>query len=345
MAALHTAAQSIEGTDRITGVSLLAPRRTAWWHWKPTSERQAEEAEREMLSALTIPYELREVSVGDTHIHTLVAGRGPPLLLLHGMGAGLALWVKTIEALSSSYTVHALDWPGFGRSGRPAFRGTTPEDAEQYFLGRLESWREAVGLDQLTVVGHSMGAYLAARYALRSPERVRRVVLADPWGIPERPPVVKPPPLLWRAVGGLVTQFTPLAVLRALGPWGPGALAKVRADITAKFAHIYPDPKVVMFYIYHCNAANPTGEEAFATMALKLGWAKRPLVHRIHDLGRAVELSFIYGAHTWMDRALGQRLAQELSVPCSVVPRSGHHVYLDNFPGFINALTSHLKGT
>lgn len=65
-------------------------------------------------------------------------------------------------------------------TGRPKFRAKNREEAEEFFLNSLEAWREKTGLDKFILMGHSMGGYLAANYALKHPERVDHLILVCP---------------------------------------------------------------------------------------------------------------------------------------------------------------------
>lgn len=105
-------------------------------------------------------------------IHYAVSGRGPVVVLVHGLGGFAESWQWNIEALSSRATVYALDLPGFGRSAKPR----APYDLT-YFASALGGFLDAVGASQAAVVGHSLGGAVALTYALIHPMRVERLAL------------------------------------------------------------------------------------------------------------------------------------------------------------------------
>jgi cardiolipin-specific phospholipase len=98
--------------------------------------------------------------------------------------------------------VYALDWLGMGRSARVPFaikakRSDIParvHEAESFFVDSLEEWRARMGLESMTLVAHSLGAYLGAAYALRHPARVSKLVLLSPAGVPRDPTLPPAPP-------------------------------------------------------------------------------------------------------------------------------------------------------
>ncbi|PLB41933.1 putative alpha/beta hydrolase [Aspergillus candidus] len=117
------------------------------------------------------------------------------LVMLHGYGAGLGFFYKNFEPLSRlrGWQLHALDLLGMGRSTRPAFRidAKSREDAikeaEDWFIDALEEWRIKRKIDRFTLLGHSLGGYMAVAYALKYPGRLNKLILASPVGIPEDP--------------------------------------------------------------------------------------------------------------------------------------------------------------
>ena len=115
---------------------------------------------------------LRGGEVDGLTLHYVVQGRGPAVVLLHGLGGFAESWRHTIEALATRATVFALDLPGYGRSAKPraAYR-------LGYFARALHGFLDALGVTQASLVGHSLGGSVAVTYALTHPVRVERVAL------------------------------------------------------------------------------------------------------------------------------------------------------------------------
>ncbi|RJE22117.1 Alpha beta hydrolase [Aspergillus sclerotialis] len=117
------------------------------------------------------------------------------LVMLHGYGAGLGFFYKNFEPLSrlKGWQLHALDMLGMGRSTRPAFRINAKKredaikEAEDWFVDALEEWRIKRKIDRFTLLGHSLGGYMAVAYALKYPGHLNKLILASPVGIPEDP--------------------------------------------------------------------------------------------------------------------------------------------------------------
>ena len=117
------------------------------------------------------------------------------LVMLHGYGAGLGFFYKNFESLSRvpGWRVYALDLLGMGRSSRPPFRIRAKDrqasitEAEDWFIDALEEWRVQRKLDRFTLLGHSLGGYMAVAYALKYPGHLNKLILASPVGIPEDP--------------------------------------------------------------------------------------------------------------------------------------------------------------
>jgi 3-oxoadipate enol-lactonase len=98
---------------------------------------------------------------------------GPAVVLLHGWGAFKELWWSTLLALAPSYRAFAPDFPGHGGSAMG-------EQADMPGLARLiGSFCASLGLEEIILVGHSMGGCVAVELALERPDLVKRLVLVD----------------------------------------------------------------------------------------------------------------------------------------------------------------------
>lgn len=123
---------------------------------------------------------VEDATFGVRTLAYLESGAGPPLLLIHGLGGSARWWSPLVPSLSAAgFRTLAPDLPGFGRSAGPALSIDASARALTRFLERLD-------VERLSVCGHSMGGAIAARLAADLQDRVRRLVLIDSAGIPER---------------------------------------------------------------------------------------------------------------------------------------------------------------
>lgn len=121
------------------------------------------------------------ISVGGIGVHTLIGGNGPPLLALHGAG-GPTGWRRWHAALADQFTIHAPAHPGYGLSDSADWMESI-EDLARFYLWYLDE----TGLAGASVVGLSMGGWLAAEIAATSPKSVGKLVLVGAAGLkPER---------------------------------------------------------------------------------------------------------------------------------------------------------------
>lgn len=102
----------------------------------------------------------------------------PTVILLHGLGANVASWQFNIPVLAQKYHVVALDQIGFGKSDRPALKyrvGT--------YVDFLDKFMSETKIEKATLIGNSLGGWVAAWTAIKYPNRVEKVVLADAAGL------------------------------------------------------------------------------------------------------------------------------------------------------------------
>lgn len=119
----------------------------------------------------------QEVTVLTFKLHYLEAGRGAPVVLLHGLGGDGSRWKPNIEPLAKDFHVFALDEIGFGQSDKPLANYHTGMLSE-FLVGFLK----AVNVPKASLVGNSMGASVALYTAVHFPEAVDKIVLADGGG-------------------------------------------------------------------------------------------------------------------------------------------------------------------
>ena len=120
--------------------------------------------------------EVHDIPVGRHRISTLTMGRGPDVLLLHGLGGTRASLFETAAALSGTYRVHAPDLPGFGSSCKPALGGYNARWFAEIMFGLMDR----LELPRAHVVGNSMGGRVAIEMGLNAPDRIGALGLLCP---------------------------------------------------------------------------------------------------------------------------------------------------------------------
>ena len=116
-----------------------------------------------------------DVDAGGVRTFYVEAGDGPPVILLHGLGATNASMLTTLRDLARDYRVIAPDLPGFGDSAKPL------RSLHAAFYARwLRDFCEAVEAERPHVIGNSMGGRIAVEAGLRHPDAVDKLVLLAP---------------------------------------------------------------------------------------------------------------------------------------------------------------------
>jgi pimeloyl-ACP methyl ester carboxylesterase len=115
-------------------------------------------------------------TVDGANIYYEIAGKGDPLILLHGIGSSSYSWRRQIQSLSLDFTVVAWDAPGYGGSSDPP-----PEinPSMRFYADRLRGLIDLLGLDRIFLLGHSSGGVAAQEFYRAFPERVRALILSD----------------------------------------------------------------------------------------------------------------------------------------------------------------------
>jgi pimeloyl-ACP methyl ester carboxylesterase len=266
------------------------------------------------------------VRAGGIDTFFLEAGSGPPVVLLHGLGATNASMLPTLWELAKDHHVFAPDLPGFGGSGKPIRTYDFP-----FFARWLSDFLDAIGVDRVHLVGNSLGGRISLEAGLRLPDRVERLVLYCP------------SPAFLRG-----RQYIPFVkILRpemALVP-----LLLTHGTIASIARSLFSDPERLRSEWYDSFAdeflrvfANPRGRIAFFSAARQV-YLEPPrgedgFWDRLPDL-KAPAL-FIWGENDWLVPASFERhVAEALPGAESVVLEDCGHVPQYEFPKQTNALT------
>lgn len=118
--------------------------------------------------------ESKFVVVNGVKLHYLAAGKGDPVILLHGYAQNSHMWRPLIAELAKSRSVVAPDLRGFGQSGRPETGYDKKTMAQD-----IHALAQSLGLKRVAIVGHDIGLMVAYAYAAQYPNEVDRIVLMD----------------------------------------------------------------------------------------------------------------------------------------------------------------------
>lgn len=122
------------------------------------------------------------VKLGEEWIHCMEAGRGEPLLLVHGFIAWSFTWRKNLPALAAHFHTYAVDLRGFGLSQRGTHLRYGLDDQADL----LAAFLDHAGIRRAALMGHSMGGEIVLRFALRYPDRLKGMVLVSPSALLQR---------------------------------------------------------------------------------------------------------------------------------------------------------------
>ncbi len=107
-------------------------------------------------------------------IHYESWGRGNPLILLHGWLGSWRYWMPTMEELSEQYRTYALDLWGFGDSDK-----STERHGVEKYVNLLKNFMDELAVAPAALVGHSLGATVAVKFAVANPDRVTRLMVVS----------------------------------------------------------------------------------------------------------------------------------------------------------------------
>ena len=254
-------------------------------------------------------------------------GRGPVLLLLHGLGCDHTTWLPVIDQLSRRFTVIAPDLLGHGASDKPR--------ADYSVGGYANGMRDlltVLGIEQATVVGHSFGGGVAMQFAYQYPERTQRLVLVASGGLgPEVTPVIRAitTPGFHQAMGVMTLPGVRHAGVHALRRLAALPLTHTRdLDEVAEIYDSFADPEA-RAAIRHVVRAVVDWQGQIVTMADRA------------YLTEAMPMCVVWGRDDHVIPAQHARNAAALAptAQVEVIPNCGHFPHRDHPDRFVRILT------
>jgi pimeloyl-ACP methyl ester carboxylesterase len=260
-------------------------------------------------------------------------GRGPALLLIHGIGDSSDTWQEIIPQLAQNYTVIAPDLLGHGRSDKPR-----ADYSVAAYANGMRDLLKLLGIERVTVIGHSLGGGVAMQFAYQYPTLCERLVLASSGGV-----CADVSPLLRIAAAPNSELLMPLlmnATARKLTRWFVHVMRRMNADIGI-------DADDLMRVVD--ALPDPASRRAFLrTLRSVVDWRGQAItmLDRCYLTGR-VPILLIWGAR---DAVIPMRHGQiaRLAMPGSkleVFESAGHFPFRTDPQRFIDLLDRFMKQT
>ncbi|MEM1318835.1 MAG: alpha/beta hydrolase [Bacteroidota bacterium] len=252
----------------------------------------------------------KSIRIQDMKVHYRDVGEGMPLVLIHGTAASLHTWEGWIDRLSPHFRVIAMDLPAFGLTG--------PHPNRDYSMGAytsfVDAFLQALNIDSCHIAGNSLGGQICWNYAIRYPDRLRKMVLLDASGFE----MDKPMPLGFRLAQNpvtrpLLTRVTPKSLHRS-------SLLEVYGD----------DRKVTEALVdrYFELMLRPGNRTAFVDRANQLYTGELDKLSTI-----TLPTLILWGEEDrWIDLWAGQRFDEELSNANLIVYPGVGHVPMEEIP-------------
>ena len=269
------------------------------------------------------------ITVNDMNIRYAVRGIGTPLLLIHGFCEFLETWDFNFQLLGEHYQVYAMDLPGHGLSDKPYLEYNLP-----FFADFISDFMQAVGIDRVDIVGHSLGGAIGMKLADEFPEKVGRLVLESSFGLSKNIALLHKlcsVPVIARADKmGLERQHA-LEHRVNLEFYKPDFAAREIVGRSYLFMQM-PEARRVMLNVMH-NWVDADGLRPDAVMLDRLPMIKTPtlLIHCEQDNIHPVELS----RNAW-------RLMPNAKL--KTFSECGHCPHIEKAAQFNDAVIEFLKG-
>ena len=252
----------------------------------------------------------QNVTIGGIKTQTAITGTGPTILFLHGWGANIdTMWPPAVQLATQGFTVHVLDFPGFGGTDLPPTTWGVPD-----YTAWVVQYLNHFELTKVFLVGHSFGGRVSLVLGADYPQYVKKIALSNSAG-------VKLPPAWDIRLYYMVRKMT-LGVLSL--PGLSGLKERAKAYFRQRFGSTD-----------YLNAGPLT--ETFKTV---IAQDLLPYAKRVH----ASTLLFWGDKDDATPLKAGQILEQEMPDAGLVVFKgAGHYAYLDDLAQFVNVVSYFFK--
>ncbi|CAI2371549.1 unnamed protein product [Moneuplotes crassus] len=287
----------------------------------------------------------------------------PTLLMVHGFGACSMFFYQTWEKLSESFHIFCIDLLGFGRSSRPRFTCKTYEEAEDFFLLSIESWREQMKLDSFNILCHSFGGYIMGRYALRFSEHIQKVIFLSSLGVDYIPEDIDEglnnfyKQLSYRKRAVFKIQKHMPKFIKTMAPFSPlrviGRASKIflKKGMKRRTGNLPKEEFEALYgHLYQVTLKPASAERAIHILFTRNFIPKYPLIECINSpdgfKAKGIETCFIYGGADWLDMNMnGPKVSEVLSTEghnVHVIPDADHHVFFENSDDLVKIVVEEL---
>ena len=260
-------------------------------------------------------------------------GEGPVLLLLHGLACDHTTWLPVINQLARRYTVIAPDLLGHGASAKPR--------ADYSLGGYANGMRDlltVLGIDKVTVVGHSFGGGVAMQFAYQFPERTERMVLVAPGGMgPHVSPLIR-----------ALTLPGTHQVLGALTLPGVRQLGKAGLHLLHRTGHIHTRDLLEVAEIFE-SMKDPSARVAIRHVTRAVVDLRGQIVTMVDRayLTQAMPMLVVWGRNDMVIPARHadnvQRIAPDAVV--EVLENCGHFPHKDHPERFVKVVDAFIRNT
>ena len=256
---------------------------------------------------------------GNRTLRYLKTGTGAPMILLHTIRTQLDYFQEVIPQLAEHYTVYAVDLPGHGYSSID----TKANYDEPYFRSAIIALIEKLDLEEVTIVGESIGAVLALTVASTLPERVKAVVSSNTYDYDKR-----------YADGVRRGNFIANFILGhfALPFFGAVFAAMENKPLLGLIMRggLHNRRWMPKQLLTEINRAGFRKGFRYVERNVFANWRSWSQARSLYS-GVQVPVKLIYGEHDWSTQEERKRTAKELGdVAIMTVANTGHFAFVDN---------------